>query len=123
MTTVATTDARTDEGSPQVGTTQLGRTSISDTVVSKTAATAAAENLDAGAPATLVLGIPPPGVCDVGGHDSDLDGLPKTSVEVGRTQGFIELKISVQWPKSVAGVVAGARRTVRDRVHSSLAWT
>jgi uncharacterized alkaline shock family protein YloU len=123
MTTVATTDARTDEGSPQVGATQQGRIARSDTVVSKIAPKAAAENPDAGGPATRVLGIPLPGVGGVGGHDSDLDGLPKTSVEVDGTQAFIELEISVQWPKSVAGVVPGARRTVRDRVHSSLAWT
>ena len=116
MTTVATTDSH-DQISPRVGATGLGRISISDTVVAKIAAKAAAENPDAGAPATRVLGIPLPGVGGVGGHDSDLDGLPKTSVEVDGTLAFITLEISVRWPTSVASVIASVRSTVRDRVH------
>ena len=116
MTTVATTDAP-GKGSQRVGATELGQISISDTVVAKIAAKAAAENPDVGAPATRVMGIPLPGVGGVGGHDSDLDGLPKTSVEVDGTLAFIELEISVRWPTSVASVIASVRSTVRDRVH------
>jgi uncharacterized alkaline shock family protein YloU len=112
MTTIATRASR----SPQVGSTDLGRISISDAVVRKIAAKAAAENPDTGAPATRVLGLALPGVAGVGGHDSDLDGLPKTSVEVDGTQAFIEMEISVRWPKSVAAVTGQVRTRVRDRV-------
>ena len=112
MTTVAP-----DQVSPRVGATEVGRISISDRVVAKIAAKAAAENSDAGAPATRVMGIPLPGVGGVGGHDSDLDGLPKTAVEVDGTLAFIDLEISVRWPISVASVIAGVRSIVRDRVH------
>jgi uncharacterized alkaline shock family protein YloU len=115
MTTVATT---TDTRFPQVGATDLGRISISDAVVGKIAAKAAAENPDTGAPATRVLGLSLPGVAGVGGHDSDLDGLPKTSVEVDGTQAFIEMEISIRWPKSVATVTGQVRTHVRDRVRS-----
>ena len=85
-------------------------------MVRKIAAKAAAENPDVGAPATRVLGVALPGVAGVGGHDSDLDGLPKTSVEVDGTQAFIEMEISVRWPKSVAAVTGHIRSHVRDRV-------
>ncbi len=116
MTTVATPDAAADQGSPPVGVTELGRISISDTVVRKIAAKAAAENPDAGAPATRLLGLSLPEVAGVGGHDSDLDALPKTSVEVDGTQAFIQMEISVRWPKSVATVTHEVRRKVCDRV-------
>jgi uncharacterized alkaline shock family protein YloU len=112
MSTVATTD----EDSPPVGATELGRISISDTVVRKIAAKAASENPDVGAPATRLLGLPVHGIAGVGGHDSDLDGLPKTAVEVDGTLAFIEMEISVRWPKSVAAVTANIRNHVRDRV-------
>ncbi len=112
MSTVATTDD--DAGA--VGQTERGRISISDTVVRKIAAKAAAENPDVGAPATRLLGMTVPGVAGVGGHDSDLDGLPKTSVEVDGTHAFIEMEISVRWPESVATVTSSVRRHVRDRV-------
>jgi uncharacterized alkaline shock family protein YloU len=112
MSTVATTD----EDSPPVGSTELGRISISDTVVRKIAAKAASENPDVGAPAARLLGLPLPGVAGVGGRDSDLDGLPKTSVEVDGTLAFIEMEISVRWPKSVAAVTDHIRTHVRDRV-------
>ena len=118
MTTVATTDAPVDEGSPQVGATELGRISISDTVVRKIAAKAAAENPDVGAATTRMMGISLPGVAGVGGHDSDLDRLPKTSVEVDGTQAFIEMEISVRWPESLATVTSRVRAHVRDRVHA-----
>ncbi len=112
MSTVATAD----EDSPPAGVTEFGRISISDTVVRKIAAKAASENPDVGAPATRLLGLPLPGVAGVGGHDSDLDGLPKTSVEVDGTLTFIEMEISVRWPKSVAAVTDRVRTHVRDRV-------
>ena len=96
--------------------TDLGRISISDTVVRKIAAKAASENPDVGAPATRLMGLALPGVAGVGGHDSDLDGLPKTSVEVDGTLAFIEMEISVRWPKSVAAVTDTIRTHVRDRV-------
>ena len=110
MTAVATTDA---DDTPTVGSTDRGRISISDTVVRKIAAKAAAENPDVGAPATRVLGL---SVAGVGGHGSDLAGLPTTAVEVDGTQAFITMAISVRWPQSVATVVSDVRSTVRDRV-------
>ena len=114
MTTLATTD---DDVAP-VGATEHGRISISDTVVSKIAARAAAENPDVGAPATRLLGLNVPGVAGVGGRHSDLDGLPKTSIEVDGTQAFIDLEISVRWPRSVGEVTHSLRAHVRDRVHA-----
>jgi uncharacterized alkaline shock family protein YloU len=116
MTSVATTDAAADQGPAPVGATELGRISISDTVVRKIAAKAAAENPDVGAPATRLLGVPLPGVAGVVGHDSDLDGLPKTSVEVDGTLAFIEMEISIRWPKSVAAVTGSVRSHVRERL-------
>ena len=112
MTTVATTE----DDSPAIGQSERGRVSISNTVVRKIAAKAAAENPDVGAPATRVLGISMPGVGGIGGHGSDLDGLPATTVEVDGAQAFITMAISVRWPRSVAGVVADVRSAVRDRV-------
>jgi uncharacterized alkaline shock family protein YloU len=116
MSTVAITDGAVDESPAPVGATDLGRISISDTVVRKIAAKAASENPDVGAPATRLMGVPLPGVAGVGGHDSDLDGLPKTSVEVDGTLAFIEMEISVRWPKSVAAVTDSIRSHVHDRV-------
>ena len=100
-----------------VGANELGRISIADGVVRKIAAKAASENPDAGATATRVLGVAVPGASHVGGHDSDLDGLPKTSVEVDGTQAFVTMEISVRWPKSVTTVSEQVRRHVRDRVN------
>lgn len=112
MTTAVRPDAAlVDEQGNGVGVNELGRISISEKVVRKIAAKAASENSDAGATATRVLGVSVPG-----GHDSDLDGLPKTSVEVDGTVAVVTMEISVRWPKSVATVSEQVRRHVRDRV-------
>lgn len=118
MTTAVRPDAGTLEAQDSgVGANELGRISIADTVVRKIAAKAASENSDAGAPATRVLGVSVPGAGHIGGHDSDLEGLPKTSVEVDGTLAFVSMEISVRWPKSVAAVSEQVRRHVRDRVN------
>ena len=85
-------------------------------VVSKIAAQAAAENPDAGAAAARMLGRAVPGAGRLGVRGTDLDALPKTSVEVDGSKAFVNLEISVRWPASVPEVTGQVRRHVRDRV-------
>ena len=47
---------------------------------------------------------------------TDLDALPKTTVEVDGSKAFVSLEISVRWPASVPEVTDQVRRHVRDRV-------
>ena len=110
-TAVRPAAALADEQGEGAGVNELGRISISEKVVRKIAAKAASENSDAGATATRVLGVSVPG-----GHDSDLHGLPKTSVEVDGTVAVVAMEISVRWPKSVATVSEQVRRHVLNRV-------
>jgi hypothetical protein len=46
----------------------------------------------------------------------DLEGLPKTTVDVDGSKAFITLEISVRWPASIPEVTAQVRSHVRDRV-------
>lgn len=100
----------------QAGRNELGTISIADRVVSKIAARAAAENPDAGAAAARMLGRAVPGSGHLGVRGTDLQALPKTSVDVDGSKAFITLEISVRWPASVPDVAEQVRTHVRDRV-------
>jgi len=107
--------AETDQA-PRVGRTEAGMISIADRVVVKIAARAAAENPDAGAAAARLLGRTVPGAGHLGVRGTDLDGLPKTSVEVDGSKAFVNLELSVRWPASVPEVTRQVRGHVRDRI-------
>jgi uncharacterized alkaline shock family protein YloU len=98
------------------GRSDLGMISIADQVVTKIAACAAAEHPDAGAAAIRMLGRPVPGAGRLGVPGTDLDALPKTTVEVDGSKAFVSLEICVRWPASVREVTGQVRRNVRDRV-------
>jgi uncharacterized alkaline shock family protein YloU len=100
----------------RAGRGELGRIRIADGVVAKIAARAAAENPDAGAAVARMLGRAVPGAGHLGVRGTDLDALPKTSVDVDGSKAYVQLEISVRWPASVPGVTAQVRRHVRDRV-------
>lgn len=101
---------------PPRGRTELGAIIIADRVVSKIAARAASENPNAGAPATRLLGMTVPGASRFGGQTSDIDGLPRATVQVDGGSAFVDLTISVRWPTSVAHVAAQTRDHVTERV-------
>jgi len=116
VTAVADTTPVPDAGpAPLAGRAELGRISIADGVVTKIAARAAAENPDAGAAVARVLGRALPGAVP-GVRGTDLDGLPKTTVEVDGATAFVTLEIAVRWPAPVAEVTGQVRRHVRDRI-------
>jgi uncharacterized alkaline shock family protein YloU len=100
----------------RAGRSELGTISIADAVVSKIAARAAAENPDAGAAAARMLGRAVPGAGHLGLRGTDLDALPKTSVDVDGSKAYVNLEISVRWPASVPEVTAQVRKHVRERV-------
>lgn len=100
----------------RAGRNELGTISIADGVVSKIAARAAAENPDAGAAAARMLGRAVPGSGHLGVRGTDLQALPKTSVDVDGSKAFVTLEISVRWPASVPDVAGQVRSHVRDRV-------
>ncbi len=100
----------------RAGRNELGTISIADRVVSKIAARAAAENPDAGAAAARILGRAVPGSGHLGVRGTDLQALPKTSVDVDGSKAFVTLEISVRWPASVPDVAEQVRSHVRDRV-------
>jgi uncharacterized alkaline shock family protein YloU len=104
------------EPAARAGRNELGTISIADGVVSKIAARAAAENPDAGAAAARMLGRAVPGAGHLGVRGTDLQALPKTSVEVDGSKAFVTLEISVRWPASVPEITGQVRRHVRDRV-------
>jgi uncharacterized alkaline shock family protein YloU len=99
-----------------LGRTELGSIIIADRVVTKVAACAAAEDPDVGAAASRVLGRAVPGAGYLGGRGTDLNALPKTSVEVDGAKAFVTMEISVRWPEPVLRVTEQVRRRVRDRV-------
>jgi uncharacterized alkaline shock family protein YloU len=101
---------------PLAGRTELGRISIADGVVTKIAARAAAENPDAGAATARVLGRAVPGAGHLGVRGTDLDALPKTSVDVDGSKAYVSLEIAVRWPAPVAEVAGQVRRHVRERI-------
>lgn len=104
------------EVAARAGRGDLGTISIADGVVAKIAARAAAENPDAGAAAARMLGRAVPGAGHLGVRGTDLDALPKTSVEVDGSKAFVNLEISVRWPASVPEVTKRVRAHVRARV-------
>jgi uncharacterized alkaline shock family protein YloU len=104
------------EPAARAGRNELGTISIADGAVSKIAARAAAENPDAGAAAARVLGRAVPGGGHLGVRGTDLEALPKTSVDVDGSKAFVTLEISVRWPASVPEITGQVRRHVRDRV-------
>jgi uncharacterized alkaline shock family protein YloU len=120
MSAVAETQPQPDTGTAGIparaGRYELGLISIADQVVTKIAATAAAENPDAGAAVARMLGRAVPGAGRMGVRGTDLDALPKTTVEIDGSKAFVHLEISVRWPASVPEVTGQVRRHVRDRV-------
>jgi uncharacterized alkaline shock family protein YloU len=99
------------------GRNELGMIRIADGVVTKIAARAAAENPNAGAAAARILGRAIPGASQLPGvRDTDLQGLPKTSVIVDGSKAYVTLELSVRWPASIPDVTAQVRSHVRDRV-------
>lgn len=104
------------EPAARAGRTELGTISIADGAVTKIAARAAAENPDAGAAAARMLGRVVPGAGHLGVRGTDLQGLPKTSVDVDGSKAFVTLELSIRWPASVPDVTAQVRHHVRDRV-------
>ena len=98
------------------GRTDLGRITVADSVVSKIAAQAALENPDAGAAVARVFGRAIPGAGHLGVRGTDLDALPKTTVQVDGAKAYVSLELSVRWPASVADVTGQVRGRVRDRV-------
>lgn len=105
------------EPAARSGRNELGTIMIADGVVSKIAARAAAENPDAGAAATRMLGRAVPGADRMPGvRSTDLDGLPKTTVDVDGSKAYVSLEISVRWPASIQEVTAQVRDHVRGRV-------
>ena len=100
----------------QAGRNELGTISIADGVVSKIAAWAVVENPDAGAATARMLGRAVPGAGRLGMRGTDLDALPKTSVDVDGSKAFVNLEISVRWPASVPEITEQVRRHVRERV-------
>ena len=106
-----------EAGTPaRAGRGELGVISIADGVVEKIAAMAATENPDAGSAAIRVLGRAMPGAGHLGVRGTDLDALPKTTVEVDGSRAFVNLEIAVRWPASVNEVSRQVRRHVEERV-------
>jgi uncharacterized alkaline shock family protein YloU len=101
---------------PLAGRTDLGTISIGDGVVVKIAARAAAENPDAGAATARVMGRAVPGAGSLGVRGTDLNALPKTSVDVDGAKAYVSLEIAVRWPASIAEITRQVRDHVRVRV-------
>jgi Asp23 family, cell envelope-related function len=78
-------------------------------------ARAAAENPDAWAATARVLGRAVPGAIP-GVRGTDLDALPKTSVDVDGSKAYVSLEIAVRWPAPVAEVAGQVRRHVKERI-------
>ena len=112
MTTHAGTEPKA-----RAGRTELGTISIADGVVTKIAARAAAENPDAGAAVARMLGRAVPGATRLPGvRGTDLEALPKTTVDVDGSKAYVTLELSVRWPTPVAEVTEQVRHHVRGRV-------
>jgi uncharacterized alkaline shock family protein YloU len=101
---------------PLAGRTELGWITLADNVVTKIAAQAAAENPDAGAAVARAFGYAVPGAGHLGMRGTDLDALPKTTVQVDGSKAYVSLEIAVRWTASVAEVTGQVRRHVRERV-------
>jgi uncharacterized alkaline shock family protein YloU len=111
-------NARADvEPAVRSGRSELGTIMIADGVITKIAARAAAENPDAGAAAARMLGRAVPGADRMPGvRSTDLNGLPRTTVDIDGSKAYVNLEISVRWPASIQEVTAQVRNHVRGRV-------
>jgi uncharacterized alkaline shock family protein YloU len=99
------------------GRNELGTISIADSVIAKIAARAAAEDPDAGAAAARMLGRAVPGASRLPGvRETDLEGLPKTSVVVDGSKAYVTLELSVRWSVPVPEVTGRVRGHIRDRI-------
>ena len=116
VTEQSQTDAGTAGPMARAGRNELGTISIADRVVTKIVARAAAENPDAGAAVARMLGRAVPGAGHLGVRGTDLDALPKTTVDIDGSKAFVHLEISVRWPASVPEVTGQVRQHVRERV-------
>ena len=101
---------------PRAGPTGVAPISYDTGGVTKIAARAAVENPDAGAAVARMLGRAVPGAGHLGVRGTDLDALPKTTVDVDGSKAFVNMEISVRWPASVNEVTQQVRRHVQDRV-------
>ena len=115
-TSLDTTSPKGDGERPRMGRNDDGTISISDAAVTKLVAHIAAEHPDAGAAAARVLGRVLPGAGHLGVRGTDLDALPKTSVDVDRSKAFVDLELAVRWPCSIPDVTAAVRERVRTRL-------
>lgn len=104
------------EHAARPGKTDLGTISIADGVVTKIAARAATEVSNAGAAAPRVLGKSVTGVGALGIRQSDLSGLPKTTVRVDGHVALIDISLSVRWPAPIAETTQRVRERVRTRI-------
>lgn len=104
------------EPAGRAGRTELGTITIADGVITKIVARAAAEDPDAGAAAARMLGLTVPSGGHLGIRSTDLDALPKTTVQVDGSKAYVTLELSIRWPASVPDVTARVRNHVRDRV-------
>jgi uncharacterized alkaline shock family protein YloU len=110
-------DTGTEAEPARSGRNELGMIKIDDRVVTKIAARAAAENPDAGTAAARMLGRAVPGANQLPGvRGTDLQGLPKTSVQVDGSKAFVTLELAVRWPASIPEVTEQVRRQIRARV-------
>ena len=98
------------------GKNDLGTISIADGVVTKIAARAATEVPDAGAAAPRVLGKSLTGAGALGVRETDLSGLPKTTVRVDGHVALVDISLSVRWPAPIAETTQRVRDRVRTRI-------
>ena len=98
------------------GKNDLGTISIADGVVTKIAARAATEVPDAGAAAPRVLGKSLTGVGALGVRQTDLSGLPKTTVRVDGRLALVDISLSVRWPAPIRETTERVRDRVRTRI-------
>jgi uncharacterized alkaline shock family protein YloU len=98
------------------GRNELGTITISERVVAKLASRAAVEIPDAGAAAPRVLGRSVASPSVLGGRQTSLTGLPKSSADVDGSRALLDLSISVRWPASVPAVTQAVREHVTERV-------
>ncbi|MGF7235400.1 MAG: Asp23/Gls24 family envelope stress response protein [Frankia sp.] len=99
-----------------MGQSDAGRITVEDRVVTKVASRAAAENVEAGGVAARVFGATVPGLSRLGGRDTSLRSLPKTTGEVDGTRAFLSVELAVRYPAPIAEVTDVVRRAIIDRL-------
>ena len=91
-----------------LGGDELGTISIADGVVSQDRRPGRGRKPRRRQPAAArMLGRAVPGAGHLGVRGTDLQALPKTSVEVDGSKAFVTLEISVRWPASVPEITGG----------------